>query len=42
VLDYHAMKMYWGSESIEPCILDLDTRIEMSGQFHDPAALSPG
>jgi hypothetical protein len=23
---HHAMKTYWGSEGVAPCILDLDTR----------------
>jgi hypothetical protein len=35
------MRAYWGSGGITPRILDLGTNMEMSGQLHAPAALSP-
>jgi hypothetical protein len=36
------MKGYWVSGGIAPCILDLGTKMEVSGQLHAPAALPPG
>jgi hypothetical protein len=37
--EHHAMRAYWGSGGIAPHILD---GMEVSGQLHAPAALSPG
>jgi hypothetical protein len=35
------MKTYWVSEGVAPRILNLGTRLEVSGQLHAPASLSP-
>jgi hypothetical protein len=40
--EYPAMKAYWGSERIAPCILWPRHQMVVSGQLHDPAALPPG
>jgi hypothetical protein len=39
---HHAMKTYWESGCIVPRILDIGTRLEVSGQLHALAALPPG
>jgi hypothetical protein len=39
---HHAMKKYWRSGGVVPLILDLGTRMKVSGQIHDPAALPQG
>jgi hypothetical protein len=33
--EYYAMKAYWGSGCISPRILDLCTKMEVSGQLHE-------
>jgi hypothetical protein len=35
------MVVYWGRGGITLRILDLGTKMEVSGQLHDPATLSP-
>jgi hypothetical protein len=40
--EHHAMKSYWGSGGIAPLILWPRHYMEMSGHFHEPAALPPG
>jgi hypothetical protein len=40
--EHNAMKAYWGSGGIAPRVLDLGTRMEVSGHLHGPSALSPG
>jgi hypothetical protein len=32
----------WGSGCIDPCILEIDNVLEVSGQLHTPVALAPG
>jgi len=39
---HHAMKTYWGSVDIAPCILWLRYWMEMSGQLPTPVTLPPG
>jgi hypothetical protein len=36
------MKTYGGGGGIAPHIDNLDSRMEVSGQLHDPASLTPG
>jgi hypothetical protein len=36
------MNAYWGSGGIAPLILIHRHKMEVSGQFHAPAALPPG
>jgi hypothetical protein len=39
---HHALKAYWGSGCIAPCILEIGNRGGVSCQLHGPAALSKG